>query len=77
MITGRIKGIQTFEQTSAGRVFTGMDIEAEYINDKGRMAEVKFHYAYSTNDLRGQVERVLSYVKSGKPMPVEYTRVEA
>jgi hypothetical protein len=76
MITRKIRGIQTFEATERGRIFSGMDVQAEYADDKGRFVELKFHYQYFTDDLRGQVERVLSYLQSGKPMPAEYTKVE-
>ena len=76
MTTGRIKGTQTFDQTEQGRIFSGMDVYAEYLDEKGRIRELTFHYSYHTNDLRGHVERVLHYMASSKPMPTEYTKVE-
>ena len=77
MTLGKIKGEQTFEQTDlVGRLFSGMDITAEYRDEKGERRELTFHYTFHTNDLRGQVERVLSYLKSGKQMPAEFTNVK-
>jgi hypothetical protein len=76
MTLGRLTGTQTFDQTEKGRLFSGMDITAEYVNEKGRMATLTFHYSYFTNDLRGKVERVLKYLESGKPMPEEFSNVQ-
>lgn len=77
MTLGKIKGEQTFEQTdTVGRLFSGMDISVEYRDEKGAKRELTFHYAFHTNDLRGKVERVLAYLKSGKPMPAEFTKVQ-
>jgi hypothetical protein len=75
MTIGKIKATQTYANLEEGQLFSGMDITAQYLNPKGKVAQVNFHYSRYTNDLRGQVERVLSYLASGKPMPEEYTNI--
>lgn len=61
MTLGKIKYTNTYGTDEDGdRVFTGMDIAAEFLNAENKPAAVSFRYKYWTLDLRGQVERVLS-----------------
>lgn len=73
MKLGKIKSTQTFGEN---RVFSGMDITAEFLDAKGNGSEVSFHYAYHTNDLAGKVFSVLSSVLNNKPLPEAVTDVK-
>lgn len=61
MTLGKIKSTNTRNEQGE---FNGMDVIADFVNDKNKMSQVSFHYLYYSNDLRGLVEQVLScYVK--------------
>jgi len=70
MTLGKITGTKTFDQAAGEKEeFTGMDITAEFLNEKGRVSLLSFHYAHYTNDLRGRVESVLQTILKNKPAP--------
>jgi hypothetical protein len=74
MTLGRLTGTQTFGEN---RVFTGMDITAEYRDPKsGKAKLLSFHYAYYTNNLRGMVEKALDAALNGKPTPELFSNID-
>lgn len=76
MTLGKITGINTFDQAVGEKEeFTGMNITAEFLNEKGRVSLLSFHYAHYTNDLRGRVESVLHTVLKNKPAPKNISNV--
>ena len=66
MKIGKITGKQVFGED---RVFNGMDITAEYLDNKNRVSIVSFRYTFLTNNLRGMVEKVLNAFLSDREMP--------
>ena len=73
MKLGKIKGTQTFGEN---RVFNGTYITAEFVDTKGYLSTVSFHYAYSTNDLAGKVMSVLSSIANNKPVSKDISNVK-
>lgn len=76
MTLGKIDYQNTYGTDEDGnRVFTGMYIAADFL-DKGKSGNVSFIYRYWTNNLRGQVERVLSRYFAKKSYPADITDVD-
>jgi hypothetical protein len=73
MKIGRITGTPTFDER---RIFNGMDITAEYLDQKERVRSLSFHYAYATNNLQGWVEKVLNSVLENKEAPQDVTNIQ-
>jgi hypothetical protein len=66
----------TFQQTfGENRVFNGTDISAEFLNQKGQVSQVSFHYAYATKNYQGLIEKVLDATLTGKVLPEQFTNV--
>lgn len=72
MKIGRVSSKQIFDEN---RVFNGTDVKAEFVDAKGRIAEVTFRYAFATLDALGQVQRVVQSLKDDKPTPTNISDV--
>jgi hypothetical protein len=74
MRIGKIKGTATFGEN---HTFTGTDVYAEYLNKKGYVSELTFHYDFYTNNLHGLVTKVLDAYLNDKPTPDNVSNVRS
>ena len=66
MRIGKIASKQAFNED---RVFSGLDITAQYLDDKNRISVMSFRYALLTDNLQGIVEKTLHAFLENKKMP--------
>ena len=77
MNLGKIRHTMTFKDAEGGlgRVFDGMDVSADFLNEHRKISTVSFHYDFYTNDLQGIVLKALHFHLTGKETPEHFSNI--